>query len=120
MRSLIHLLLGSSTLLGLSGCMSDFSPDPINTELRPSKGADGGSSKRDAGKDAAKPSTSDVGDDDDSDDEPVANADAGMTDEPDAGDMAMSDPGPTECNLTGKWLVTERFGLSGLGAQQAV
>lgn len=136
MRSLIHLVLGGGALLGLTGCISDFSPDALKQEPGAINRADSGA--KDAGKKDATTSTGsdDNGGDDtdtggevdpddgnDNDPPPSTGGDAG-TDTP-QGDAGGSTPstgvaGPAACNMTGKWLVTERFGLTGLGAQQAV
>jgi hypothetical protein len=106
----------------MAACLPDFSPDALNSDREPE--LEGGTGT-DAG-DAARPSDAGAGP-----------RDAGMSDTAmldatrptpsDAGGGSMSgtdggadaEPVPTECDLTGRWLVTERFGMEGLGAKQA-
>jgi hypothetical protein len=98
------LHLGAALLL--SGCLPDFSPDPINTE-DDVEAKDGGADAGDAGaaRDAARPRDA------------ALLADAAR---PDAASAApdASPPPASGCDLSGHYLLTERLGLDGLGAKQ--
>ncbi|MET0283762.1 MAG: hypothetical protein ABW352_04810 [Polyangiales bacterium] len=123
MRPLTHLLFASSALLGTAGCLPDFSPDPINSELDEATadgGSDGGGARSDGGsgsrdasggtRDATSPSN----------DAMMAANDSGA--QPGGGDDGGGEePQPTgPCNLAGRYAITERFGMDGLGAKQIV
>jgi hypothetical protein len=134
MRILKHLLLASSSLVGMAGCLPDFSPDPLNSDRAPEldsgTGVDAsaaalpsnaGGNPPNAGGDPRDTGTPDAGTPETGTFEasgPTPSDDGG-------GQMSATDarvdaePAPTVCNLTGKWLVTERFGMEGLGAKQA-
>lgn len=113
--------------LGLLGCVSDFSPDPLKDPEDLSV-PEGGivEAARDAGsagkRDAAPSTTADTG-------PAAARKDASITSEKDAGGPppAEGDPpvtndpppgGASACDLTGRWIVTERALSSAFGAKQ--
>jgi hypothetical protein len=110
MRTLKSLLLAGGSLLGMAGCLPDFSPDPINSDVDPANpdsgvSADSGSRDSSVVRDASGP---------------VVTPDAGEPGKPDARVEVPTGPAPTECNLTGKYAITERFAMDGLGAKQIV
>jgi hypothetical protein len=116
----------------MAGCLPDFSPDPINQEVEEAvrdAGTDAGSGG--GTKDAASPKDSGGGSvpprdaaatTDAKTTDPVPSEDGGTVkppvDQPDAGGGTQEPAGP--CDLTGRYLVTERFGMDGLGAKQVV
>lgn len=115
----------ASGLLGMAGCVADFSPDPLNSDREPQPDAavdaevdsdtvrPRDASARDAG--ARDASARDAAPEDDPAPTPPSEEGGAPVDTPDALDPPASSP----CNIAGKWLVTERFGMEGLGAKQA-
>jgi hypothetical protein len=95
-------------MLGLLGCVSDFSPDPYNGTT--TQGERTGSAK-DAGKAASRDASSVTRDAEidppSNDDPPAQTADATSSEQPKSG-----------CDLTGRWIMTERSMSNGAGAKQ--
>jgi hypothetical protein len=110
-RVLKALLLVSGSSLGTAGCLPPFSFDPTDGGESDHPGtSDGGSSadgsvRTDAGARDSGERDAHV---------PSLPSDAGPLVEHDGG----TEPPLAGCNVSGKYLVTERFHMEGLGAQQ--
>ncbi|MFM2416054.1 MAG: hypothetical protein RL385_777, partial [Pseudomonadota bacterium] len=99
--------------LTLLGCVSDFSPDPFKGPQNIAMTPDGGASVADAGRTWSSATITTPG--------PTASTDAGSSVAPTGTEVAARPVAPTgsgPCDLSGRWLVTERAQSSAYGAQQ--
>jgi hypothetical protein len=113
--------------LGLPGCVSDFSPDPLKTPDDLGV-ADAGTAvaSRDAGstpkRDAATGTPTDTGStaprNEGATTTPNAKKDAGASPPDDGSPASAGNPAGSPCDLTGRWIMTERALSSAFGAKQ--
>jgi hypothetical protein len=107
MRRLNNLLLASGSLLGMAGCISDFSPDPLKSDLASilsDAGSGDASSPKDGGNGGSKDATAAPPEKDGS--------------SPPVGDTGTPPSGGTGCNLAGRWFINEHLGTDVIGAIQ--